>query len=302
MQRQICDVCGTPGRAWTRSQGRDLLRCPSCGFAWVPQGVLHTSNGVSIYEDEEGALFRAEADYYLDESARDAAVAKLEWVTRFSPPGGRLLDVGANVGLFVGEARSRYDAVGIEPSAAAVRAAKASGWGSVEVGSIYDAPQAFLRRFDVITLFDVIEHLDDPRRALEQCRRCLAPGGRLFLTTPNSGSATARLLGARWYHLDLTQHISVFSARNVTRLLDECGFTVVSQRTIGRGYRFSYIERRFRTQGRENALLRLAHIASLPMRLLPHQRVSINLGDVMGIVAELSDGLPGLAEALECVC
>jgi 2-polyprenyl-3-methyl-5-hydroxy-6-metoxy-1,4-benzoquinol methylase len=257
---------------------------------------MRTTDGLSIYEDANGTLFNSQADYYLDEGARDAAAAKLEWVTQFTRPGGRLLDVGANVGLFVREAKSRYDAVGIEPSAAAVKIAEENAGSSVEVGSIYEAKQSFKERFNVITLFDVIEHLDDPRRALERCRENLAPGGRLFLTTPNSASAVARLLGARWYHLDLTQHISVFSARNLSRMLADCGFRVVSQRTFGRRYRFSYIERRLREQGRDNGLLRAAHVAAIPMRLLPRQRVSINLGDVMGIVAELRDGLPGQAD------
>lgn len=71
-------------------QGRELLRCAGCGFAWVPQGVLHTIGGVSIHEDEEEAFFEERADYYYDASARDAAAAKMEWVTRFRPRGGQL--------------------------------------------------------------------------------------------------------------------------------------------------------------------------------------------------------------------
>jgi SAM-dependent methyltransferase len=285
----VCGVCGTTGRLWTRGGGRDLLRCPSCRFAWVPQGLQRT-NGVSIYEDADGALFTSQADYYLDESAREAAADKLEWVSRFVPR-GRLLDVGANVGLFVDEARRRYDAIGIEPSASAVQLGRAKGWAGVEVGSIYDS--TVTGPFDAITLFDVIEHLEEPRQALRRCRQLLAPGGRLFLTTPDSGSLVARMLGSKWYHLDLTQHISIFSVANLTRLLHDAGFTAVARRTFGRRYRFSYIERRLREQGRGNPVLRLAHVASLPMRLFPSRRVSINLGDVMGLVAAPRDDYQG---------
>lgn len=289
MHGVICDVCGATGRLWTRDGGRDLLRCPACRFAWVPQGV-HRTNGVSIYEDAEGALFTSQADYYLDDSAREAAADKLEWVGRFVPR-GRLLDVGANVGLFVDEAKRRYDAVGIEPSASAVQLGRAKGWVGVEVGSIYDATVA--GPFDAITLFDVIEHLEEPRDALSRCRQLLTPGGRLFLTTPDSGSHVARMLGSRWYHLDLTQHISIFSSSNLGRLLHDAGFAVISRRTFGRAYRFSYIERRLREQGRNNPVLRAAHVASLPMRLFPSRRVSINLGDVMGLVATVRDDYQG---------
>lgn len=286
MSRNTCDICGGAGRLWTRHQGRELLRCARCGFAWVPQGVLRTAGGASIYEDEEGAFFEERADYYYDASAREAAVAKVEWVTRFSPRGGRLLDVGANAGLFVAEAGHLYDAGGIEPSAAVVRMAKANGRNSVEVGSIYDAADARACCFDVVTMFDVIEHLADPRRALDQCRRLLVPGGRLFLTTPDSGSLVARVMGTHWHYLDLDQHVSVFSAANLPRLLGDTGFRPIAQRTFGRRYRFSYIERHLGELGRGNAVLRLAHVASLPLRLFPDRRVSINLHDVIGLVAE----------------
>ena len=293
MRGPTCDICGGTGRLWTRRQGRELLRCAGCGFAWVPQGVLRTARGASIYEDEEEAFFEARADYYYDASAREAAVAKVGWVAGFSPRGGRLLDVGANAGLFVAEAGQLYDAAGIEPSAAAVRMAKASGRSSVEVGSIYDAIGARSGRFDAITLFDVIEHLADPRLALEQCRRLLMPAGRLYLTTPDCGSLVARLMGTHWHYLDLDQHVSVFSAANLTRLLADTGFRTISQRPFGRRYRVSYIERHLGELARGNALLRLAHMASQPLRLFPDHRVSINLRDVIGLVAEMQPPRPG---------
>ena len=94
-------------------------------------------------------------------------------------------------------------------------------------------------------------------------------------------------MGARWHYLDLDQRISVFSAANLSRLLADTGFSVISQRTFGRRYRFSYIERRLGDLGRGNTVLRLAHVASLPLRLFPDRRVSINLHDVIGLVAEL---------------
>ena len=286
MRDDTCDICGGRGRLWTRRRDRELLRCPGCGFAWVPQGVLRTTRGQSIYEDEAGELFETQADYYHDASAREAAAAKLEWVLEFSRPGGRLLDVGANAGDFVEEARPHYGAAGIEPSPAAVRRASERGRKEVTKGSIYDTTPALEGTFNVITMFDVIEHLPDPRRAVEQCRRYLESGGRLFVTTPDSGSAIARAMGARWHYLDLDQHISIFSAANLSRLLAQNGFTVLSQRTFGRRYRCSYIERRLGELGHGNPLLRIVHAVALPLKLVPNRRVTLNLGDVVGIVAE----------------
>jgi 2-polyprenyl-3-methyl-5-hydroxy-6-metoxy-1,4-benzoquinol methylase len=262
-----------------------MVRCARCGFAWIPEGVLHTPRGLSIYEDEELDLFGTEGDYYRDATADDAARAKLVWVSRFAP-GGRLLDVGANVGTFVRHARDRFDAIGIEPNATTVAWARAHGGAAVELGSIFTEVPGYLGRFDAITLFDVIEHVADPAAALRQCRRYLAPGGRLFVTTPDMGSAGARLLGRHWYYIDVEQHISMFSASSLTRLLAAHGFRVIDRRTFGRRYRFSYIERRLKDLSPESPLLRLAHTLALPLRLAPERQIALNLGDVVGLAAD----------------
>ena len=286
--RARCDVCGTTGRLWFARGARQLFRCPSCGFNWVPQGILLTSAGVSIYEDEEGELFERQADYYYDDSAVDAACEKVAWVSRFLDNGSSLLDAGANIGLFVAEARRQFDAVGIEPSPVAVRRAATRVPGAVAVGSIYDEHPPFARKFAAITLFDVIEHLDAPRQALDRCRQWLKPDGLLFLTSPDSGSAVARLLGRRWHYFDLDQHVSIFSRSTLSRMLVDAGFTVIADRTFGRRYRASYIRRRLAELGTENAMMGLAAVMATPLALMPNARIPINLGDVMAVAARVS--------------
>lgn len=282
--RSRCPLCGAPGVSWVRARGRELRRCTSCRFAWIPQGVARRSSGESIYESDE-PIFATERDYYLDQTAVDAARDKVTWILRFVPAGRTLLDVGANYGYFLQQARGSFDAAGIEPSAAVV------AWGrdhlgvNLHQGSIEADNPAYIDRFDVVTLFDVLEHLPDPRGALERCRRYLTRGGHLFITTPDTGALVARLLGNHWYYIDIVEHVSLFSTANLTKLLGECGYRLVERRTIGRSYRLSYIERRLRQLSRESTLLRVAHIASLPLRLAGRLRVPISAGDVMGLVA-----------------
>lgn len=271
--------------------GRDLHRCTGCGFRWVPQGVMRTSAGASIYEEDSALFaFETEADYYRDQSTVDAARDKVAWIRHESPGARMLLDVGANFGYFVSEAAaSGLDARGVEPNPAAVTWGRDHLHADLAVGSAYDARPEFSSRFDAVTMFDVIEHLDDPGLAIDRCREHLAPHGRLFLTTPDAGSLMARLLGRQWYYLDLIQHVSLFNRRNLTRLLAAHGLRVVSTRTIGRRYRFSYIERRLGQLAAGAPVLRLAHLAARPMRLAPELRVPLNLRDVMGLVAIRAD-------------
>ena len=285
-ERDRCSICGGVGSIWTQNPHRQLLRCGSCGFAWVPQGVARTAAGQSIYEGDEPVFFTdAQRDYYRDEVTTEAARAKLAWVARFVPAGRALLDVGANFGHFLREAQQQYDAVGIEPSAAVVAWGREHLGVHLETGSIGDEMLAYQGRFAAVTLFDVIEHLEDPRDALQRCHRYLTPGGHLFITTPDTSAPVARLLGSHWYYIDLLEHVSLFSAANLTRLLTECGFRVVERRTIGRRYRVSYIERRLRDLARDSVLLRAASTAALPLRLARRARVTLNLGDVTAVTA-----------------
>jgi SAM-dependent methyltransferase len=286
--RTSCEICNGHGNLWLERGHRRLLRCTTCGFTWVPDGVVHTPSGLSIYEDEDLNFYAQYTDYYRDETAIDAARAKVDWVSRLVPPGVRLLDVGANVGAFVKCASERFDAVGIEPNPGAVAWAREHLCAQVEVGSIFDEVAAYVGRFDAVTMFDVIEHVDEPTAALRQCRRYLAADGVLFITTPDIGSLCGRLLGRAWYYIDLAQHVSLFTMANLKRLLMSEGFEIVDRRTFGRRYRFSYIEQRLKDLSHQNALLRVLHGLSLPLRLAPGWAIPINFGDVGGIAARIS--------------
>src|SRR5258706_131654 len=150
----------------------------------------------------------------------------------------------ASRGHFIQQAQQQYAAIGIEPSAAVV------AWGRehlnvcLERGSIDRDNPSYVGRFQAVTMFDVIEHLADPRAALDRSRRYLTEGGHLFITTPDAGALVARLLGSHWYYVDLLEHISLFTTTNLSLLLHECGFRVLDQRTFGRRYRLASIQPR----------------------------------------------------------
>ncbi len=134
-------------------------------------------------------------------------------------PGERLLDVGCGPGAGLSAARALgWDAFGLDPSAAAVAAASARFGDRVRLGSLSDRlfPP---RSFGVITLFDVVEHLYDPRRLAEDLDAHLSPGGRLLIATPNCESLLARLTGPRWVSYKIPEHVIFYSPRTLREAL-----------------------------------------------------------------------------------
>jgi SAM-dependent methyltransferase len=224
----------------------EILGCGSCGLAWWLPGAAHRAE--RLYD---AAYFRgAEAgrgydDYAgLESSLRRSFGRRLAGLGR-PARGARLLDVGAAYGFAVAEARrAGWEAVGLEVSTAAARAAGAAA-GPLVVGSAERAPFA-AGSFDAVTLWDVLEHLPDPHAAVAEIARLLHPGGRLALSTGDVGSLVARLSGARWHLYTLPEHLFFFSRPSLRRLLEAHDLRVESMRAEAGVYPLGYLVERLR--------------------------------------------------------
>src|SRR3954452_25595406 len=203
-------------------QHGDLLRCTEC--ATVQQPVL--PSGETLHD-----LYREmRADEYLaEEEGRRATANRLLDLIGAHRPSGRLLDVGCGHGLLLDEARTRgYETVGLELSREAARHARSLGLDVRELpleafgeATNGDAPGSF----DAIVLADVIEHLDDPVAAIEQCAALLRPGGVLCIVTPDPSSATAKLAGSRWWGY-LPAHTVLLPRRTLRELISASGLII----------------------------------------------------------------------------
>ena len=151
---------------------------------------------------------------------------RCDQVTRLAA-GGRLLDIGCSTGLFLNEMRryGEWALRGVETSADAARYGRARFGLDIHTGELADAPLE-PGSFDVITLWDVLEHLPDPGAALALIRDLLAPGGRAVISVPNRASIDARLFGPWWTGIDPPRHFSVFRPRDLARLCAERGLRV----------------------------------------------------------------------------
>jgi len=220
-----CPICRGAVARWTEKRGHPILRCRSCGTAFVaPESVpddLESLYSAGYFAGKEAAGYPG----YL----RDAAllernfVRRLRWIESFRTP-GRLLDVGAALGVFLKVARERgWDAVGVEIAPDCAREASRLAGVPVVAGSFPDVDLP--GSFDVITMFDVIEHMRDPLVTFRGATKLLRPGGWLVIETGDLGSVYARLAGKHWHYLDPPQHLFYFTASALVSALRDCGLT-----------------------------------------------------------------------------
>jgi SAM-dependent methyltransferase len=228
-----CPVCGPAGaqewlRAPDRLHGRQekytLVRYPACSLVWLSHPPKPAEMHLH-YTDAYHRLISA-GGQNSPERWRDRKAALTPY-----KQSGTLLDLGCNSGSFLAFMRSAsWKLYGIEMSAEGARTAEARSEAQVFVGDILDAP--FPREsFDVITRFDVLEHLYEPRRVMARVGEWLKPGGILYVLVPNVESAEARVFGSYWHGLELPRHLFHYSPASLKFLAESAGLREVSLET-----------------------------------------------------------------------
>lgn len=134
---------------------------------------------------------------------------------------GRILDVGCGRGLFLSLMRQAgWDVAGVEYDEETASCAR-DAFGIPVVSGDPDHWPFMERAFDAVTLYHVLEHVQDPRAMIERCCRLLKRGGLLVISVPNLSSLQARFGKGDWFHLDLPRHLYHFQADGLIRLLKE---------------------------------------------------------------------------------
>jgi SAM-dependent methyltransferase len=284
-QTAPCVLCGGPLGKWFTKQGREIYRCRACRLVTVPAGTMLTEDGVSIYEDEDNIFLQDGNDnYYFDETNLWSCRLKVKLLRKYLPAGARVVDAGANFGHFLRVAQEVYDASGFDLSPQAVRWSREHFGVRNRTASLYDPP-ADLGPADAVTCWDVIEHVPDPLAALDRLRQLLRPGGLLFLSTPDAGSAAARALGRFWHYLDPVQHINLFTFSNLTMALQKTGLAVISRCSFGRYYQLEYVFDRLTHLHKHRLWRKVNRLGKRLLRPVLRKAVYIKLGDVLGLVA-----------------
>jgi 2-polyprenyl-3-methyl-5-hydroxy-6-metoxy-1,4-benzoquinol methylase len=203
---------------------QEYVRCAGCGVVVVdplPASVDLRAFYDRDYKENTGGGWALAAQ---EQMARATARYRLN-VVRAHAHGTRWLDVGCSTGLLLDEVNmAGFEAEGIDISSEAVEEARSRNLKAYAV-----TVEGFSAKepYDIVTGFDVIEHVLDPVVFLHTVRRLLRPGGVLALTTPDTGSLICQLMGRRWYFYIPIVHTYHFNRANLARLLTQTGFQVV---------------------------------------------------------------------------
>ncbi len=226
-----CPICGgqevstlfsAPDRFHLRRDLYSLVRCSSCGCSWTGNPPL-----------PEEMAHHYDADYYRIVGAAGESSDGKRWrresevILRYKQ-GGSLLDIGCSSGGFLRTLKNaQWTLYGVEVDESMADRARSMAGAEVFAGDAECAPFAD-NSFDVITSFDVLEHIYDPSRLLKRVMAWLRPGGIYYAVVPNIQSWEARIFKGYWYGLEFPRHIFHFSPDALRNVMARAGLEEVS--------------------------------------------------------------------------
>lgn len=234
-----CNVCGS--KRYTLQfiyDGQNYVRCDECGLVFINPRLSDAAYDVIYDEDYYQSVSSLSCGYddYLGNRSEIERTGRRRFrlIRRFATP-GPMLDIGCAHGFYMNAAREAgWRPVGLEISEHACRHAREHFGHEVFRGALQDYTTPS-ESFDLVTMWDVLEHLTNPAAHVARCARLLRPDGILSIITPDVSSLHARLLGRRWVEFRKPrEHIYYFRRDNVRRLMEKNGFEVVWSGTAGK--------------------------------------------------------------------
>ncbi|ESP62792.1 Methylase/methyltransferase [Smithella sp. ME-1] len=235
-----CDLCGERNRqVLFVKEGFPRCRCTNCGLVYVsPRLKRHLE-----LQKHYGTGTMGEERLTPQQVKRlKRAVAGIEPWRQLN----RFLDIGPGRGWYLSAtAEAGWETWAVEINSRALSYLKklVSSHIIAAPAEEFESQENF---FDVVRLFDVIEHLTSPRRVVERIFRSLRPGGLLELSTTNFASLSMMINGPQWMYLNGTDHIILFDQHTMNRLLTQVGFQNIQIST-----RDFHLKRRFYHPERE---------------------------------------------------
>lgn len=212
-----------------------LVQCRRCGCCYLSP-CLRPEQIQEGYADAVDPVFVSQNPFRIRTFSRTLCRLRDAW---HIAPGSRILDIGCAGGAFPKAAKDLgFNPTGIEPSRWMCEFARKEYGVDVRQGMLEE--QDFgMERFDVVTLWDVLEHVANPGKTLERVFDLLRPGGLLILTYPDISGWPARLMGRNWPFL-LSVHLTYYTRETIRRQVGDSGFEIKCIRpywqTLSLGY------------------------------------------------------------------
>ncbi len=234
-QRMPCESCGNTQfhPILYREDGSLIVRCEICQLAFVnplpdPLTMQGFYQSEMVSEDPSKGYF---SQYILERQKREKSFTKLyhsrlKLIETYKPGKGNLLDLGCGAGFFVKCALDRgWTGHGLELLPEYVKYAQENlRLNQVYQGSLDKELPFQPEMFDVVTMWDLIEHLRHPLACLEKINQVTKPGGLLLIWTPNIKNSI--FVKEQWLSYDIKQHIYFFSRKSLEQILLRTGFKI----------------------------------------------------------------------------
>ena len=227
-----CPLCSQPAKFTFQKGGYTYNRCDSCRTLFVADNLepeqIHPYYSEDYFEanastHESSKERRGYPSYKeAEESLKNSFRFKLNLIRKYVDQ-GKLLEVGAAYGTFMSMANQYFKCTGMDVSAYASQVARETYGLDVRQGSIEQRLSFEDNFFDVVVMWDVIEHLVQPIDGLKEACRVLKPGGMLFFSTDDANNWLPRLLGSKWWALAAPLHICHFSKKGAEAAFHQTG-------------------------------------------------------------------------------
>jgi len=223
LTRRACPTCGSTDETLELEKDHmRIVRCKVCDLVYVNPTFdeVHYKQvyASQAYQDIVRDLGINSHEYRMNRfgSERVQMMGEHLHLPNGRPP--RYLDVGCSTGFVVEAARDKgWEATGIDLNPSAIEFGRSRG---LDLRTVALEDTGFApRTFDAVSLFDVLEHLLDPRRTLSACADLLAPGGILFLYVPNFDSASRLLMGPNAHFIWPTHHLNYYTPTTIRDLM-----------------------------------------------------------------------------------
>ncbi|MFO7559257.1 MAG: class I SAM-dependent methyltransferase [Desulfobacterales bacterium] len=193
--------------------------CSHCGYGWQHPMPAPEEINVNIQNYPSTMLQNAEE--------KEAGFQnRLKLLQKISPHRGNILDIGSGLGHFLKLAHDQgWTVSGVEPQKSAVKACYEQFGIQCHAGFVTDLvlqPESF----DVITLWDVLEHVNNPIELLKKCVSLIRPGGIFAFAIPNASGFPARIFKGNWRYV-METHLSYFTLPFIQHALSENGLEIL---------------------------------------------------------------------------